>query len=193
MRLRSIRSKLLFSFVAVILLPLLTLGVLGPYLSARTLENEATSHTWQLIRQVTRNIEFSVRKTESIISVVDANPDVQAFLAFEGSAQPFSAQERAAALRLLGSLSDAHPEIAGILVVSADDRPLSNEIQPITRDPLTEESWYRQAVDNPGTVQLLSRPIGRNLRSSQEYSADEVVSIVKAVVDPRSRRSAGSC
>ena len=191
MRLRSIRSKLLFAFVAVILLPLFTLGLLGPYISARTLESEATIHTWQLIRQVTRNIEFYVRQTERIISIVDANPDVQAFMAFEGSAQTFSAREQAAARQLLRAIADAHPEIAGILVVSEDNRPLSNEIQPITRDPLTEESWYREAADNPGTVQLLPRPIGRNLRSSHEYSADEVVSIVKAVVDPRTAQVRG--
>jgi two-component system sensor histidine kinase YesM len=127
----------LFSFVSVILLPLLTLGVLGPFISARTLESEATGHTWQLIRQVTRNIEFYVRQTESIISVVDANPDVQAFLSFAGSAHPLSADGKRSALQLMQSLSDAHPEIAGILVVSADSRALSNEIQPITRDPLT--------------------------------------------------------
>jgi len=175
----------------VILLPLLTLGILGPFISARTIESEATSHTVQLIRQVTRNIEFYVRQTESIISIVDANPDVQAFMAFRGSVQPFSAQAQAGARQLLRSISDAHPEIAGILVVSADDRPLSNEIQPITRDPLTDESWYRKAVDNQGTVQLLPRPIGRNLRSSHEYSADEVVSIVKAVVDPGSGQVRG--
>ena len=174
-----------------ILLPLLTLGILGPFISARTIESEATSHTVQLIRQVTRNIEFYVRQTESIISIVDANPDVQAFMAFRGSVQPFSAQAQAGARQLLRSISDAHPEIAGILVVSADDRPLSNEIQPITRDPLTDESWYRKAVDNQGTVQLLPRPIGRNLRSSHEYSADEVVSIVKAVVDPGSGQVRG--
>jgi len=189
--LRSIRSKLLFSFVAVILLPLLTLGVLGPFLSARTLESEATGHTWQLIHQVTRNIEFYVRQTESIISVVDANPDVETFLERGSSERQFSSTAREAALQLLQSLSDAHPEIAGILVVSADDRPLSNEIQPITRDPLTAESWYRQAVDNPHVVQLLPRPIGRNLRSNHEYSADEVVSIVKAVMDPSGREVRG--
>jgi two-component system sensor histidine kinase YesM len=175
----------------VILLPLLTLGILGPYISARTIESEATSHTVQLIRQVTRNIEFYVRQTESIISIVDANPDVQAFMSFQGSSQPFSPRAQAAARQLLKSISDAHPEIAGILVVSADNRPLSNEIQPITRDPLTDESWYRKAVDNQGTVQLLPRPIGRNLRSSHEYSADEVVSIVKAVVDPGSGQVRG--
>jgi len=160
--------------------------VLGPLISARTIEAEATGHTVQLIRQVTRNIEFYVRQTESIISIVDANPDVQAFMGFRGSAQPFSGRAQTAARQLLHSISDAHPEIAGILVVSADNRPLSNEIQPISRDPLTAESWYRKAVDNQGTVQLLPRPIGRNLRSSHEYSADEVVSIVKAVVDPGS-------
>jgi hypothetical protein len=38
LRYRSIRVKLLFYFVAVTFLPLLTLGVLGPYISARTIE-----------------------------------------------------------------------------------------------------------------------------------------------------------
>jgi two-component system sensor histidine kinase YesM len=175
----------------VILLPLFTLGILGPSIAARTIEREATGHTVQLMRQVTRNIEFYVRQTESIISIVDANPEVQAFLAFRGSAQPVSQRSQAAARQLLQSITDAHPEIAGILLVSTDNRPLSNEIQPITRDPLTDESWYRQAVDNQGTVQLLPRPIGRNLRSSHEYSADEVVSIVKAVEDPDTGRVRG--
>ena len=173
------------------MLPLLTLGVLGPLLSARTLESEATSHTVQLIRQVTRNIEFHVRQTESIISIIDDNPSVQAFLAFHGTVQPFAAQAQVGALQLLRSISDAHPEIAGILVVSADNRSLSNEITPITRDPLTDEGWYRKAVANTGTVQLLPRPNGRNLKSSSEYSADEVVSIVKAVEEPSTRSVRG--
>jgi two-component system sensor histidine kinase YesM len=191
LRLKSLRSKLLFSFVAVIMLPLLTLGVLGPFISARAIEAETIGHTRQLIRQVTRNIEFYVRQTEGMISIVTANPDVQAFMSFEGSPQPFSEMAQASARQLLRSLSDAHPEIAGILVISADNRPLSNEIQPITRDPLTEESWYREAVDNRGTVQLLPRPIGRNLRSSKEYSADEIVSIVKAAIDPKTSQVKG--
>ena len=101
LRFRSIRSKLLLSFVAVILLPLLTLGVLGPIISAHTLENEATGHTWQLIRQVARNIEFYVRQTESIVQVVDANPDVKAFLEFSGSDRTFSPRAQQSTLQLL--------------------------------------------------------------------------------------------
>jgi two-component system, sensor histidine kinase YesM len=122
---------------------------------------------------------------------VDADPDLRSFMAFDDAARPFSARAEASALQLLRSISDAHPEIAGILVVNADARPLSNEIEPITRDPLTGESWYREAAENPGIVRLLSRPIGRNLRSSREYSAADVVSIAKAVVDPGSGRVRG--
>ena len=174
-----------------IVIPLLTLGILGPIISARTIENEATGHTIQLIRQVTRNIELYVRQTESITTIVAANPDIQAFMGFDGAAKPYSPEHEAAARQLLRSITDAHSEIAGILVVSADNLSLSNEITPITRDPLTSESWYRKAIENLGVVQLLPRPIGRNLKNTLDYSADDVVSIVKAVVDPRTVQCRG--
>jgi two-component system sensor histidine kinase YesM len=191
LRLSSIRFKILFSFALVILIPLLTLGILGPLISARTIEAEATAHTAQLISQVTRAIEFHVRAMDSITAVVTSDGDVRAFFGFAESPEPFTADHEAGARHLMRAISDAHPEIAGILLASAADRFLSNEIQPITRDPLTDESWYRRAVENLGTVQLLPRPIGRNLRNSAEYSADDVVSIVKSVVDSRTGRCRG--
>ena len=60
-------------------LPLLTLGVLGPFISARTIEAEVTNHTVQLIRQVQKNIEFYVREMEGVASIVTEDPDVQVF------------------------------------------------------------------------------------------------------------------
>jgi two-component system sensor histidine kinase YesM len=182
LRYRSIRFKLLFSFVAVILLPLLTLGIISPLISAKTIENETTNHVKQLISQVTRNIEFYVQEMEGIISVLAEDPDVQAFLGLEGDSAPFTAAHAAGVRRLLRTVCTAHPEIAGILLVNEHDGSISNEIQPVTRDPLQQDPWYLTAIQNPGTVQLRPRPIGRNLRMG--YSADDVVSIVKAVADP---------
>ena len=80
-RYRSIRFKLLFSFVAVILLPILTLGIFGPLFAARAIESEAIGHTARLIRQVTNNIEFYIREMEAVISILAEDPDVQAFYA----------------------------------------------------------------------------------------------------------------
>ncbi len=187
MRYRSIRFKLLYSFVAVILLPLFTLGVLGPYISAGTVEAEITKHTAQLIQQVSKNVELSITKMEGIASIVAENPDVRAFFGVDTS--PFTRTNAAEALTLLGTVSRANAEIAGILLVNLRDQSLSNEMMRVSRDPLQEESWYRKATQNPKTIQLLPRPVGRNLRNTLEYSADDVVSIVKAVLDPRT----GSC
>ena len=44
--------------------------MLGPFISARTIEAEVTNHTVQLIRQVQKNIEFYVREMEGVASIV---------------------------------------------------------------------------------------------------------------------------
>ena len=182
MKYRSIRFKLLFYFVAVILLPLLTLGILSPLISANIIEKETTDHIRMLIQQVTRNIEFYVQEIEGIISMLVDDPNIQSFFELEDSGAPFTEARAAGVRRLLRTVRGVHPEIAGVLLVNEQDRSFSNEIHPVTRDPLRQEPWYLSAIQKPRAVQLHPRPIGRNLR--MEYSADDVVSIVKAVVDP---------
>jgi two-component system sensor histidine kinase YesM len=179
---RSIRFKLLFYFVAVILLPLLTLGILSPLISVNTIEKETTNHVRMLIRQVTRNIEFCVQEMEGVVSMLADDANIQSFFGLEEAGSPFTETHAAGVRRLLHTVSSVYPEIAGVLLVNEHTGALSNEIQPVTRDPLRQEPWYLNAIQNPRAVQLHPRPIGRNLR--MDYSADDVVSIVKAVVDP---------
>ncbi|MGO9411553.1 MAG: sensor histidine kinase [Spirochaetia bacterium] len=167
------------------------MGILGPSISARIIEREVTNHTVQLIRQVTRNAELYIRKMESLASILVADADVQAFYRIDDQGAPFSPDSQRRALRLLGNITRVNSEIAGILLVNDADGYLSNEIQPITRDPLLEEDWYRRAIRYAPDVQLLPRPVGRNLRNTPGYSADDVVSIVKAVIDPRTGRARG--
>lgn len=147
LRHRGIRLKLLFSFMAVILLPLLSPGVIGPLISARTIEAEKISNTTQLIRQVTRDIEQRVRQIEGIVSILVEDPNVQNLLNQDSSGGGFTAESESGTRRLLHTITRVHPEIAGILIVNQPDRYLSNEIEPITRDPLSTEQWYLAAVE----------------------------------------------
>jgi len=172
-------------------LPLLTLGILGPSISARIIEREVRNHTVQLIRQVTRNIEFYVREMEDVISILAEDGDIQSFYGIGGDGTPFFPVHEEGALRLLANVTSVNSEIAGILLVNDADGHLSNEIKPITRDPLWDEDWYRRAVRFAPAVQLLPRPVGRNLRNTSGYSADDVVSIAKAVMDPHTGRARG--
>jgi two-component system sensor histidine kinase YesM len=178
----SLRLKLMVYFLVILLIPLISLGFVGPALYAKSIERDTKSHMASMIGQVNENIELHVHEMERLIDLVAQTKAVASF--FEsGSA---GASERQEIFETLSNVSQTHPEIAGILVVATDDAWVSDGFSRTTRDPLTEERWYLDACASPGNVCLFARPIGRNIRSTWSYGADEVVSIVKAVASPGS-------
>ena len=173
----SLRLKLMVYFLLILLLPLVSLGFVGPALYARSIERETTAHMASMIGQVNKNIELHVHEIEQLIDLITETEVVASFL--EKGAVTGAGNERI--LSTLRAISETHPDIAGVLVVAADDAWVSDGFSRTTRDPLTDERWYSLAREAPSEVRLIARPIGRNIRSTRRYGADEVVSIVKAV------------
>jgi len=182
---KGLRTKLLIYFITIILLPFTTLGVFGNWVSSKTIEDEATTHTEQMIEQVQINTESYIKDVETMIKFLANEPEVITFLQ---NKTPSTESEREATereiSRLMTNVQGNHPEIAGILIVNYDDKDISNEMYRSSKDALTEESWYTEAVQTPSDFHLNSNPIGRNIRNRVNYSADQVVSIVKAIKDP---------
>ncbi|MFP5111530.1 cache domain-containing sensor histidine kinase [Bacillaceae bacterium C204] len=182
---KGLRTKLLIYFITIILLPFTTLGVFGNWVSSKTIEDEATTHTEQMIEQVQINTESYIKDVETMIKFLGNEPEVITFLQ---NKTPSTESEREATereiSRLMTNVQGNQPEIAGILIVNKDDKDISNEMYRSSKDPLTEESWYTEAVQTPSEFHLNSNPIGRNIRNRVNYSADQVVSIVKAIKDP---------
>lgn len=171
-----LRLKLMVYFLVILLLPLVSLGFVGPTLYARSIERETTSHMASMIGQVNKNIELRVREIERLIDFIAETEVVASFLEKGGGTGPARDEIRAS----LQAISETHPDIAGVLIVAGDDEWVSEGFSRTTRDPLTEERWYALARQVPGEVRLIARPIGRNIRSTRRYGADEVVSVVKA-------------
>lgn len=174
----SIGFKLLVYFFILILLPIFLLGVAGNIIYSKAIEDQANTYTSQMIEQVTQNIEFHIRDMENIIGYLSQEPRVVSFLERDNSSGSHDDVRR-----ILRVYKDAHPEIAGIMIVSENNHHISNEMQRIARDSLCTEAWYRQAIDFPKTTQLFSNPIGRNITTNDD-STDEVISVVKAVTQP---------
>jgi two-component system sensor histidine kinase YesM len=172
----SLRLRLMVYFLAILLLPLVSLGFVGPLFYARSIERETNSNMATMIGQVNKNIELRVREMERIIDLISGMRAVSSFLKDGWGTFP----EREEIAGMLSVISEAHPDIAGIMIVAANDSWLSDGFSRTTRDSLTEERWYVRAAAAPRDVHLVSRPIGRNIRSTKAYGADEVVSIVKA-------------
>lgn len=190
LKIEDIRSKLLFYFFTLILLPIVTLGVLGNVIYSKSIEEQANEHTEQMIEQVTRNVEFYIHDMENIVSYLLGDPQIIAFLQITKEDEKEALLEKEVR-RILSTYTNVHPEIAGILIVNENNLYISNEMHRISRDPLTDENWYKRAILSPNAMQLFSKPIGRNITTTLNYSADEVVSIAKAVIDPKTSQRLG--
>lgn len=181
---RSIRFKLLLYFVLIVSLSILTLGLWGSYLYKESIEEETNMHTIQTMDQVKNNIEIHLNEMNNIIYYLAKENDVIEFMRADALEQVKLSQlndlvrERTAIYEL------RHPEIAGIIAVSRNKQFASNTIKQITRDPLTEEKWFQAAVSDSEQFHLFSHPIGRNIKEEPNLSADQVLSVAKAVHDP---------
>lgn len=180
-RSKSIRFKLLFYFLSLIIFLTLTLGIFSNIVYTRFIKNQTNTQIVQTIGQVNKNIEYYIANAEGIIRHLSEAPDVLLFLNKDAR---FSEKENNGIKNELLTLTSIHTEIAGIMIVNQSNGYISNEMQPISRDPLINEKWYQDAVMAPDKLHLFSSPIGRNIQTAHKYGTDEVVSITKAVRDP---------
>ena len=188
---KSIRFKLLCYFLILILLPIASLGILGNIIYSNSMEQEANNHTIQMIDQVKKNIEFYIKDMDNIIYYISQDLNVQKIVREKNNLDKNYAAYEAEVKSILSTFTKVHPEIAGIMIVNKNDLYISNEMKKISRDRLIFESWYVQAATHPNSIQLISKPIGRNILTSIHYSADDVVSIAKAVIDPNTNECLG--
>ena len=191
---RSIRFKLLIYFVIIILISIVTLSAVGTTVYKRSIDDTTNEHTIQMMGQVKNNITHYFNEMENILAYLVNDSKVKAFYTTaseENSADSEQTMLRADVGKVIEIYENRHSEIAGILMVNAADQYVSNKLERMIRDPLTSETWYKQAVSNPDEVLLISKPIGRNITAEHNYSADQVLSFVQAIKDPATNEVLG--
>ncbi|RIX50792.1 sensor histidine kinase [Paenibacillus nanensis] len=177
---RSIRFKLLFYFIIIILFSILAISLLGSTLYKNAIEEETNAYTAQTMEQVKNHIDVYIQEMDNIIYYLSSDEAVQQFLreADNGLTSTIRVREQQALYM------EKHKEIAGIFVVSGNNQFVGRGLEPITRDPMAEERWYKLAYGEPDQLHLISHPIGRNIRAEENISADQVLSFVRAVKNP---------
>jgi two-component system sensor histidine kinase YesM len=188
---RSIRFKLLFYFVFILAFSLLSMSLLGSRLYKNSIEEETNAHTIQMIRLVKDHIQVYLRESDNVIHYLSENQTVLDYLRSPGATDAALTELKAPIEQIEGVYMDRHPEIAGIVVVGENELYAMKGLERITRDPLTAESWYRSAAERPDELQLISHPIGRNIRAEQNLSAEQILTFARAVKDPVSSRVLG--
>lgn len=176
---RGIKFQLLTYFIAFTLLTISILGSIGIFLYSKAVEEEINVYTNEMLNQIKNNIDFYIKDMDNTIYYLSQDPKIISFM--NGNKDHATEKDIKS---ILERFENINKEIAGILLINKRDSFISNKIKRVTRDPLTREDWYMKSVKSPQSILLFSKPIGRRIQTKERYSADEVVSITKAVKDP---------
>jgi len=184
---QPIRYKLLFHFLMIAIIPSLVLGVMTDWVVNRIIERQMNENTLQLIAKVNKSLEFYIGSVQNTTYLLAYNPQVRAFLT---DSRP-SVQTRSEALAFMRGFSTLQTEIAGMMIVKSDGDYLSNDMYARTPGDLTLEMWYREAVRSKGIFRVLGHPNKRNVTTHANYKDSEVVSAVRAILDPDTQKVLG--
>ena len=189
----KIRNRLLIFFLVVTFLPITTLGVFANLIYTKIVENKVNQHTDQMINQIEVNIDNYIKSVENILMYISNSEDIRHFL--NQSEEEIQIDDlkilEEKIQRNLKVYTDINSEIFGILIVNNYDKYISNELNKKTRDVLTKEIWYMEAINESEKVHFFSKPIGRNLKSYKSYSAEDIISISKAIIDKDTNKPVG--
>ncbi|MEK8128127.1 sensor histidine kinase [Paenibacillus filicis] len=187
---RSIRFKLNCIFLLIILVSMLTLSIWGTRTYSTHSENQADQYTLQMIHQVESNVDFYIRHLMDVLDYIGKDAAVGRLMNL-GHYDALNALARQQAVQTLRNFTERNPEIAGMMLVNRYGAFVAQDMHRITRDSLIEESWYKDAVSSHEPTLLISNPIGRNVNTTQTYSANDVLSLVHAVRDPSTGEALG--
>ncbi len=189
-----IRYKLIIHFLLISILPSIGLGLLIGWTVDRIVEDQSNQNTVQLISKVNSALENDVENLQKITYLISFDPGVQSFLSGQmkemgqtgnGTANGESAEYNIR--KFLQGFTTLSSEIAGIMLVNSEGDFISNEMYSRPGTSVTHEEWYKEAVDNKGIFKIIGHPYGRAVMSHVDYQESEVVSAVRAIVEPETQ------
>lgn len=182
-----IRYKLLIHFLFITIVPSLMLGVLTDWVVNRVIERQLNENTLQLIAKVNKSLEFYMSSAQNTTYLLSYNPEIRQFL----SREPLDTAAREKALQFLRGFPTLQTEIAGLMVVNARGEYLSNDMYAKAPGDLTLETWYQEAVAARGIFKIVGHPYKRSVTTHANYKDSEVVSAVRAILDPETQKVLG--
>src|SRR5665647_586358 len=187
-----IRYKLIAHFLIISILPSICLGILISLTVTNVINRQVNENTLQLIGKVNKSLESYVSEIQNITYYISFNPQVKSFLYEEEIECTSKKQNQIYEIqKFLQEFTTLHSEVAGILVLNNENKYISNEMYARTNKKLTEEIWYKAAVANNGIFKLIGHTSGRNITTHYNYKDEEVVSVVRAILDPDTQETKG--
>ncbi len=173
----KVRNKILFSFIWLMVVTIVLLSAIVISIATKSVRESLDNNTRQMMNQVNEGMELHIKNYENIMDYISVLQTTKGYFS-TGSMDKDIMEEH------IQTYKESNPEIASIGLVTVEDDFFSFDMKRVSRDPLTSETWYREAVADPDHYQLYISPVGRNVRYSGSVSGTEhILSISKAYQD----------
>ncbi|MBG9454578.1 chemotaxis protein [Lysinibacillus sphaericus] len=163
----SLRKKLIFSFLAMLLIPTLLIGIVSYQSAGRQISKEQQASATESVRMLNTNITNTIEPKVKDVQYF-SNKLHQSYLQ-EGKTTELKS--------LFHEYMNMHPEVELIYIGTSDGRLLDEPAQkyPSGFDPRTR-SWYKQAIDNKDQVSITAPYV-------TQTTGDIVLTITQALPD----------
>lgn len=187
---KSIRSAILVSFTATLLLALLIFLVIALNYTSKTVLENSTDYTSQLINQVNYDIDSYIDYMENISSMLANSSDVQGyFFDGEGKYQDSDDSRKSRLKAQFKTVMDSREDIANIAIVTNDKKSMVNQGADFLNWTVDIQSldWYQAALASKDGLALSSSHVQNAIKSSYQW----VITLSRALVNDRTNRRDG--
>jgi two-component system sensor histidine kinase YesM len=187
----SIGYQLVVHFLLISILPSIGLGVLVGYTVDNLIKKQVNESTNQVISKVNETLEYYIGNVQKISYLVALNNEIVNFFDQKSDDSNLDNEKVNDIRSYLKDFTMLYPEVAGILIANSEGDYISNDMFARTLDPLTEEIWYQEAARQKGIFTLLGHPKSNNIEMNASYQSSELISAVRAIVDPKTKQVKG--
>ena len=169
---KSIQSKIFFSFILVILLPSITIGISSYIISLNILKEKVSSSFKQTVLYVQSSIERELEQVRQVSDYIFVNEDIKNAILVKKDTpyEQVKSIEKAEQTFKNYSIANIFRNISIVKIYGLEGSNLSFAVYETTRnlldDKIRKSEWFESTLDNDG--QLLWAGTGENFFKNQD-------------------------
>lgn len=187
----KIREKMVYSHIFIALIPFCLLGFTAIFISVNEEGKTVVQTTTQRVEQVQQTLDIYMDGIEKTVNMLIQSIDEKQLSQIQTEEDPNWEEMKTGIEKQFDLVGNTHDEIAGIFLATEHDLYVGMGMSRISRDSFLREDWYRKAMMNPRSMEVISNVAGRNIVTDETYSIDDVFSVVKSIVNDETGQVVG--
>ena len=185
---KSLKNKLLLSYILILALPVLIIGIFSYRKASQTLEDEVKKYSAQVLIHIGNSVDILVDQMSRLALIMNADPEVLAILCHRSAQNSLNdIRDYQKVQQVIQNAIGFVPDIAGFMVFATDGRNFSMNSKSVKLGyDFQKEHWYQQ-LQQKNSCFLPSHYQNQVI----EATSEKVISLVKVIKNTETYETVG--